>query len=58
MYKIPGKKDKFNAMLVKGKFVSDGDEVAIDGIDAEYEPLCGYCYMKLILGINLESEKN
>ena len=48
-----GKKAKFNARLVNGKFVSDGDEVAIDDIDAEYEPLCGYCYMNLILGINL-----
>lgn len=44
-----GKKAKFNARLINGKFVSVGDEVAIDGIDAEYEPLCGECYVKKVL---------
>ena len=44
-----GKKAKFNARLVKGDYTWDGAEVAIDGIDASYEPLCGECYMKKVL---------
>lgn len=44
-----GKKAKFNARLINGKFVNVGDEVAIDGIDATYEPLCGECYIKKVL---------
>lgn len=44
-----GKKAKFNARLVNGRFVNVGDEVAIDGIDAEYEPLCGKCYIEKVL---------
>ena len=46
-----GKKAKFNARLINGKYVYDGEEVAIDGIDAEYEPLCGKCYIKKVLKI-------
>lgn len=44
-----GKKAKFNARIINGEFVSVGDEVAIDGIDATYEPLCGECYIKKVL---------
>lgn len=44
-----GKKAKFNARKINGNFVYDGDVVAIDGIDAEYEPLCGECYIKKVL---------
>ena len=44
-----GKKAKFNARLVKGDYAWDGAEVAIDGIDASYEPLCGECYIKKVL---------
>ena len=44
-----GKKAKFNARLINGEFVSDGDVVAIDGIDASYEPLCGNCYIEKVL---------
>ena len=44
-----GKKAKFNARLVKGDYAWDGEEVAIDGIDATYEPLCGACYIKKVL---------
>ena len=47
-----GKRAKFNARVVNGKFVRSGEEVAIDGIDAEYEPLCGKCYIENVLGIN------
>lgn len=53
-----GKKAKFNARLINGKFVSDGDEVAIDGIDAEYEPLCGECYIEQVLKIPKVVEEN
>ena len=31
---------------MNGNYVIEGDVVAIDGIDAEYEPLCGECYIK------------
>lgn len=44
-----GKKAKFNARVENGKYVNDGEEVAIDGIDAKYEPLCGECYIKEVL---------
>lgn len=47
-----GKRAKFNARLENGKYVKDGKEVAIDGIDAEYEPLCGKCYIENVLGID------
>ena len=46
-----GKKAKFNARLINDKYVYDGDEVAIDGIDAKYEPLCGKCYLNKVLKI-------
>lgn len=39
-----GKKAIFNGRRVKGEFVREGDSVAIDGLDAEYESLCGQCY--------------
>ena len=44
-----GKKAKFNARTINNEFVYEGEEVAIDGIDAQYEPLCGECYMKKVL---------
>lgn len=47
-----GKKAKFNARLINGKYVYDGEEVAIDGIDAKYEPLCGKCYLNKVLKTN------
>ena len=47
-----GKRAKFNARVVNGKFVKSGEEVAIDGIDATYEPLCGKCYIENVLGID------
>ena len=46
-----GKKAKFNARLINDKYVYDGEEVAIDGIDAKYEPLCGKCYLNKVLKI-------
>lgn len=47
-----GKRAKFNARVVNGKYAKSGQEVAIDGIEATYEPLCGKCYIKNVLGID------
>ena len=47
-----GKRAKFNARIINGECVNDGEEVAIDGIDATYEPLCGKCYIENVLGID------
>lgn len=42
-----GKKATFNARMVNGEFVFDGDQVAIDGEDeVTYESLCPKCYYK------------
>lgn len=41
-----GRKAVFNARKVGESFVFDGDQVAIDGIDASYESLCGACYLE------------
>ncbi len=47
-----GKKALFNGRKVNGKFVAEGDQVAIDGEDAvEYESLCARCYQNEVLGI-------
>lgn len=46
-----GNKARFNARVVNNEFVYDGNEVAIDGIDARYEPLCGICYINKVLKI-------
>ena len=47
-----GSKAKFNARQVNGKFVTDGDEVAIDGENnVTYVPLCGKCYIEQVMGI-------
>ena len=27
------------------QYIFDGDQVAIDGVDVTYEPLCGACYL-------------
>lgn len=48
-----GKKARFNARVVNGKFVSEGEQVAIDGFDnISYESLCGDCYLEKVLGYN------
>ena len=44
-----GKKARFNARIENGEYVSEGNVVAIDGIDAKYEPLCGKCYIEKVL---------
>lgn len=41
-----GRKAIFNARRVGGRFVFDGAQVAIDGIDSTYESLCAACYLR------------
>ncbi len=41
-----GRKAMFNARKGSNGFVFDGDQVAIDSIDATYESLCANCYME------------
>lgn len=40
-----GRKAMFNARLLNGEFVFDGDQVAIDGDKVSYESLCASCYL-------------
>ena len=40
-----GSKAIFNGRVIGGVFVSHGAQVAIDGQDADYESLCGRCYL-------------
>jgi len=41
-----GRKAVFNARKVGERYIFDGDQVAIDGVDVEYESLCGACYLE------------
>lgn len=41
-----GRKAVFNGRKVGGRFVFDGDQVAIDGVAVTYESLCGNCYLE------------
>lgn len=41
-----GRKAVFNGRIVDGRFVFDGDQVAIDGAAVTYESLCGNCYLE------------
>lgn len=42
-----GKKARFNARRINGKFTFDGDSVVIDNDSSvEYESLCGECYIE------------
>lgn len=40
-----GRKAIFNGRKINGEFVREGSQVAIDGQQAEYESLCGKCYL-------------
>ena len=40
-----GRKAIFNTRRIGDRFVFDGDQVAIDGVDATYESLCAACYL-------------
>lgn len=43
-----GKKAKFQARKINGKYVMDGEEIMIDGTNlVEYVPMCGECYFKI-----------
>lgn len=46
-----GRKAMFNARKHGDQFVFDGQQVAIDGISANYESLCGNCYLQESGGI-------
>jgi thymidine kinase len=41
-----GRKAVFNARKVGDRYIFDGDQVAIDGVDVTYESLCGACYLE------------
>lgn len=41
-----GKKAMFNGRKLGGRFIFDGDQVAIDGDSVSYESLCPTCYFK------------
>ncbi|WP_448809192.1 thymidine kinase [Agromyces bauzanensis] len=41
-----GRKAIFNGRLIDGRFIFDGDQVAIDGVEVTYESLCGVCYLE------------
>jgi thymidine kinase len=41
-----GRKAVFNARKVGENYIFDGEQVAIDGVDVEYESLCGACYLE------------
>lgn len=43
-----GTKAMFNGRKLDGVFVKEGEQVAIDGKEAEYESLCGKCYITLV----------
>lgn len=43
-----GKKARFNARKVNGKYVFEGEQVLI-GADESYDPLCGKCYLEKVL---------
>ncbi len=49
-----GRKKMFNMRIVDGKPVFDGEQLAIDGIDAEYSAVCRYCYKKYLKDIEKE----
>lgn len=46
-----GRKAVFNARTVGDRFIFDGDQVAIDGVDVGYQSLCGACYLEESGGI-------
>lgn len=48
-----GKKAKFNARKLNNEYTLIGNEVAIDGIDAEYEAMCSKCYIDKVLKVKV-----
>lgn len=43
-----GRKAVFNGRKINGEFIHEGEQVAIDGQHAEYESLCGKCYIQKV----------
>lgn len=43
-----GSKTMFNGRKIDGVFTTVGDQIAIDGQQAEYESLCGKCFIELV----------
>lgn len=43
-----GRKAMFNGRKIDGHFINEGTQVAIDGQEAEYESLCGDCYINKV----------
>lgn len=41
-----GRKALFNGRRIGDRFIFDGDQVAIDGVEVTYESLCGVCYLQ------------
>lgn len=41
-----GRKAMFNGRLLNGRFIFDGEQVAIDGDKVTYESLCASCYLE------------
>jgi thymidine kinase len=41
-----GRKAVFNGRRIGDRFVFDGDQVAIDGVEVAYESLCAACYLE------------
>jgi len=41
-----GRKAVFNGRRIGDRFIFDGDQVAIDGVEVTYESLCGACYLE------------
>lgn len=41
-----GRKAMFNGRRIGGEFIFEGDQVAIDDGQVEYESLCGSCYLQ------------
>ncbi|MET1051586.1 MAG: thymidine kinase [Mycetocola sp.] len=41
-----GRKALFNGRRIGDRFIFDGDQVAIDGVEVDYESLCGVCYLQ------------
>ncbi|MCI9434191.1 MAG: thymidine kinase [Bacilli bacterium] len=45
-----GKKARFNARIIDGKYTTEGDTIAIDDNDSiKYESLCGKCFLQKVL---------
>ena len=55
---ICGRKAIFNARVVNGEYVTEGEQVAIDGMgECTYISLCPYHYKEFVEKINIEEER-